>query len=104
MALVVMDSEDLAALIRNIVADEIKQNAVSIPEKEKPYLTIEQFMSLMDISRPKATEVMRLPGFPATRLFGQARIVTSLLYQWVVENSEWVNKNAGEGWKKRNAR
>ncbi|WP_339314689.1 DNA-binding protein [Paenibacillus sp. FSL M7-0896] len=104
MAVVVMDSEDLAALIRQVVVDTIETHAVKVETELKPFLSRTEFMRLMDIGESKTAELFNRPDFPVTREFGHPRVMTKLLLQWAEENTEWVSKNAGVGWNARKAR
>lgn len=102
MALVLIESEELAAMIRQAVEETVKTQAVSIPDPLPPLLTTAQFMDLLDISRPKAIELMARPGFPVTREFGNPRILTKSLFEWIEESMGLVVRN--DGWNRRKAR
>lgn len=96
MSIVVMDSDDLERLLEKVVSKAIEAYSVQVPTSLPPVLSIKQFMKLLDISRPTATEVMRRPGFPVNREFGNPRIPTGLLLQWIDDNTEWIDDNAGQ--------
>ncbi|MEK4452337.1 MULTISPECIES: DNA-binding protein [unclassified Paenibacillus] len=104
MSVVVMDSDDLERLLEKVVSKAIEAYAVQVPTSLPPVLSIKQFMALLDISRPTATEVMRRPDFPVNREFGNPRIPTGLLLQWIDKHTEWIDQNAGEDFKARRRR
>lgn len=97
MPLIVMEEADLERLLDKVVSRAIEAYSVQVPVSLPPVLTRLQFMELLDISAPKATEVMRRPDFPVNREFGNPRIPTGLLLQWIDKHTECFDKNAGEG-------
>ncbi|MEK4237545.1 DNA-binding protein [Paenibacillus sp. FSL H7-0714] len=99
MSIVVIDSDDLERLLEKVVSKAIEAYAVQVPTSLPPVLSIKQFMELLDISRPTATEVMRRPDFPVNREFGNPRIPTALLLRWIDEHTEWIDNNTGEDFK-----
>lgn len=101
MSVVVMDSDDLERLLDKVVSRAIEAYAVQVPASLPPVLSIMQFMDLLKISRPTATEVMKRPDFPVNREFGNPRIPTAMLLRWIDEHTDWVDKNAGEEFKSR---
>lgn len=96
MPVVVMDSDDLERLLDKVVSRAIEAYAVQVPSSLPPVLNRIQFMDLLDISAPKATELMKRPDFPVNREFGNPRIPTGLLLQWIDDNTDWIDKNVGE--------
>lgn len=96
MAVIVMEEDDLERLLDKVVSRAIEVYAVQVPSSLPPALTITEFMDLLKISRPTATEVMKRPDFPVNRMFGNPRIPTGLLLRWIDEHTEWIDKNAGE--------
>ncbi|QSF42704.1 hypothetical protein [Paenibacillus tianjinensis] len=96
-----MEEADLERLLDKVVSRAIEAYAVQVPSSLPPALTTVEFMELLKISRPTATEVMKRPGFPVNREFGNPRIPTGLLLRWIDENTEWVQKNAGKEFKAR---
>lgn len=101
MSIVVMDSDDLERLLEKVVSKAIETYAVQVPSSLPPVLNRIQFMDLLDISAPKATELMKRPDFPVNREFGNPRIPTAMLLRWIDEHTDWIEKNAGEDFKAR---
>ncbi|ASA21999.1 hypothetical protein [Paenibacillus donghaensis] len=99
MGIVVMDSDDLERLLDKVVSRAIEAYAVQVPIALPPVLTRTQFMNLLDISSPTATALFKRPDFPVNREFGNPRIPTGLLLQWIDEHTDWVSKNAGDNFK-----
>lgn len=99
MALIVMEEADLERLLDKVVSRAIEAYAVQVPSSLPPVLNRTQFMELLDISAPKATEVLRRPDFPVNREFGNPRIVTALLLRWMEEHTDWVQENTGDKYK-----
>lgn len=95
MAVVVMESDDLAKLIAQVVEQKIREHAVQVPSGLPPVLTKTQFCELLDISLPKAGELFKRPDFPVNREFGNPRIPTNLLLKWIEDHTDWVDANAG---------
>ncbi|MDH6427222.1 DNA-binding protein [Paenibacillus sp. FSL H7-0716] len=96
MGVVVIGIDELEQLIDKAVSRAIETYAVQVPTSLPPALSIVQFMELLDISRPTATSVMKRPDFPVNREFGNPRIPTGLLLQWIDKHTEWIDQNAGE--------
>ncbi|KUP22367.1 hypothetical protein [Paenibacillus sp. DMB5] len=99
MALIVMEEADLERLLDKVVSKAIEAYAVQVPVSLPPVLNRTQFMDLLDISAPKATEVMRRKDFPVNREFGNPRIPTALLLRWIEQHTDWVQENAGVNYK-----
>ncbi|AKG36138.1 hypothetical protein [Paenibacillus durus] len=98
MAVVLIEEDDLKALIRSAVEEGvagIKTN--DLP----PFMRRQEFMDFMGIGSAKANELFKRKGFPVTWEFGHPRVITSLLVKWAEDNSEWVDKHAGDEWKRR---
>ncbi|NUU62656.1 hypothetical protein [Paenibacillus agri] len=101
MAVIVMEEADLERLLDKVVSRAIEAYAVQVPSSLPPVLSRTQFMELLDISAPKASEVMKRPDFPVNREFGNPRIPTGLLLRWIDSHTDWVEQNAGEEFKVR---
>lgn len=99
MAVVLIEAEELKRMIREAVAAEVKvvKHGADLP----PFLNRKDFMELLGIGESKTAELFKRSGFPVTWEFGNPRVITHLLLQWAEQNSEWVDKHAGEGWKRR---
>ncbi|WP_375104917.1 hypothetical protein ACDZ28_13490 [Paenibacillus sp. RS8] len=95
MALIVMEESDLERLLDKVVSRAIEAYAVQVPSALPPVLNRMEFMNLLDISAPKATELMKRPDFPVNREFGNPRIPTGLLLRWIDEHTDWVEANTG---------
>lgn len=112
MALVVMDSEELESLMKRVIteANEHQQTTEQsaaltiLLNGVSPVLNKQKFMEFLDIGPTKASELLNREGFPVTRHMGSPIVLTHLLIQWIEENSGWVKKNAGEGYKSRKHR
>lgn len=72
-----------------IILDEIKAQQ-GIP----PLLTRKQFMELADISGTKCAELFNRADFPVNREFGHPRVPTALLFDWINENTDWVQTHS----------
>lgn len=60
----------------------------------KPLLTRKQFMELVDIGETKCAELFNRRDFPVNREFGHPRVPTTLLFEWINANTNWVRANA----------
>lgn len=93
----IMSEED-----KKIMISELASNLVPllVEELEKrtslpPVLTRRQFMKLMDIGEAKCAELFKRSDFPICREFGNPRVSTKLLFEWIEAHSGWVNENTG---------
>jgi|SRR5690625_4431157 len=59
-----------------------------------PLLTRKQFMELTGIGESKCAELFNREDFPVTREFGHPRVPTKLLFDWIYENTDWVQRSS----------
>lgn len=85
--------KDLATEIKDqlapIIIDEIRGQE-GLPK----LLTRKQFMELVGIGDTKCAELFNRRDFPVIRDFGHPRVPTELLFQWINQNTDWVQQNA----------
>lgn len=98
MLKVELDTDQLKALIDAAVSKAMENYS---PNQLPPLMTKQQFMDLLDIGATKASELLNRDDFPVIREFGHPRVPTHLFWQWVEDHTDWIQQNAGEGWKKR---
>lgn len=55
---------------------------------KKAVLTVEEMQKFLNISRPKAYQLIHQPGFPVLRLGRVVRIPKNQLIQWVEKQVE----------------
>lgn len=96
MPVIVIETDDLERWIRETVAASVKDYVTS---QLPPILNKQQFMEMLDIGATKAAELLNRPGFPVIRDFGNPRVPTHLLMQWIEEHTDWVSKNTGDNFK-----
>ncbi|MFF2016266.1 hypothetical protein [Paenibacillus sp. NPDC058177] len=101
MALVVIESADLEAMIQKVVERTIETHGVRVPADLPAILDRSDLKKLLKVGDNKITELLKRPDFPVTREFGDPRIMTSLFFRWTEEHSGWMNKNVGEKWNAR---
>ncbi|PPA70076.1 helix-turn-helix domain-containing protein [Jeotgalibacillus proteolyticus] len=91
MLKVEIDLDQLQEVINNAVDKAIKRHALkdSLPA----LLTRKQFMQLLDIGDTKASELLNRKDFPVFREAGHPKVPTKQLFEWIDQNTNWVQKN-----------
>lgn len=72
-----------------LLIEEIKQQ-----EKLPPLLTRQQFMELVGIGETKCWELFNRKDFPVIREFGHPRVPTAQLFEWINQNTDWMQQYA----------
>lgn len=93
------DAQQLESIINAAVDKALERH--SLQNSLPPILNRTQFMELLDIGPTKAAELFNREDFPVFREMGHPRILTHLLLQWCERHTDWTEKHAGDGWKKK---
>jgi len=87
-----MDLNQLQQVINQAIDQAFERHAVK--QELPPVLTKKQLMELLNISAPKASELINRKDFPVFRGAGHPRIPTKHLFEWIDQNTEWVQKHS----------
>lgn len=92
--MLMLSVEELKTIVQEAVSEAVKQLDIDGGRIEKlpPFLTREEFMKVMHISSTTATKIMDRPDFNVFRK-GKILIETEVLFKWIRDNSDWVEKN-----------
>jgi len=90
MATYSFSKEEMSELINGLKVEIVSALREEIKaEKElPPLLNRKQFMELTGISTTKCAELFKRSDFPVIRDFGNPKVPTKLLFDWIYSNSQ----------------
>lgn len=92
--MLMLSAEELKAIVQEAVSEAVSQLKLErgMIKQLPPLLTREEFMEVMNISSTTATRIIERPDFRVFRR-GKLLIETEFLFEWIRNNSDWVEEN-----------
>ena len=89
--------DEIQSLVNEIKVQLIPELVQELHRKElPPLLDRKQFMELVGIGDSKCAELFNRQDFPVNREFGHPRVPTQLLFEWIHNNTDWVDAHMPE--------
>lgn len=83
-------SDEIALMVNELkkeLVEAVKED-LSNNRELPPLLNKKQFMELVGISNTKCAELFNRADFPVTREFGNPRVPTKMLFEWIYKNTQ----------------